>query len=210
MKNFKSNLLKTIAIICTVFVASCNDTTIDAPVVEPKLSIMPLKTGNTWNYKVFYIDLVSGAREDADKDFTTTIGAESTIDGESWFAVNNFVDKKGDGPLLNFKNGGLWVGGYNAQGMLEQALFYKYPASANSTYDNPGGTWTIASTSATVVAGGTTYTCYHYKAPNFSEENSEMNLYVAPGVGLIKSVYTSTQEKKVYDVSLELQSYNLR
>ncbi|MES2765302.1 MAG: hypothetical protein V4642_05510 [Bacteroidota bacterium] len=182
--------------------AGCKSSTTE-PDTTPK-TIMPLKTGNSWVYKSYTIEPNTGLKIDTKRDFTTTVGAETLVNGEKWFSISNFIMPNNDEVMVQLKADGLWLTVDDLPGLL-----FKYPAQLNSTFTNPGGMVTVVSTSAKVESGGKNYTCYHYK---IQEEvaDSDINFYVAPGIGLVKYTSVVGELGAFYTTSQELQSYSLK
>ncbi len=164
--------------------------------------IMPLKTGNIWTYKETVTQIQDATTITTEETYIASISGITSVNAEDWFDVKNFLGK-GDNALLQNKSDGVWFSAGNTSG-----LFFKYPAEVNSTFTNQGGTFTLVSTSANVQSGNKSYTCYQYST--VSQAGTEINYYVAPGVGLVKATRDRVGNGEDIHFMQELQSYILK
>ena len=89
---------------------------------------------------------------------------------------------------------GLWNYSFDYYGSEEHYLYLKYPCRAGDTYDYPAGrppgVVTVVSTNESIQVKAGTFSCILYRF-DFEEIVSHLNIYAAPGIGIVKSEHFS-------------------
>lgn len=154
-------------------------------------SIVPLKVGNSWTFRVSIYD-TNGVILSTSM-FTNSITRDTTIGNEKWFGLESIW-------VIN-RTDGLWsrTSGGNPY------LVFKYPANVNDSYNSNGDNVVVTSTNYPVTVPRGQFTCYVYTiASDFLE-------YCAPNVGWVKyEAYMRTLAGQRYvAAAIELTSVTL-
>ena len=152
--------------------------------------LMPLKVGNTWNYKYSRVDPKTGDTLSS-RMISVSIVGTVTIKGEEYYRFN-------DGSVARNRNDGLIIADYNERtGELGDITFFKYPAKDGEVYD---GIKVMTEQKVSVKAG--TFFTYAYI---FTASPYNSTIYIAPGVGIVKTVNFDAEGE-----GMELVSYELK
>lgn len=178
-----------IILIMISFIACKKDSPTE-PADNSSIGIVPLKTGNSWTYKIQPENII----------ITGTISKEKIIDNQKWYSFENselWVTNKSDG---------LWI--YDGDRFY---LGYRYPAkvgdSCNAMYYY---NTIVKSISDTIKVPAGTFICYKYQSNrnDIYDKSTEMIEWYAPNVGMIKSYFYNTNGQIIS--TIELQSYKLK
>lgn len=113
-------------------------------------SIMPLKVGNTWTFRVSIYD--TNGVPFSSSDEVLSITRDTTIGNEKWFRFgSSWVTNRSDG-LWRLTNSGTAY------------LVFKYPAKVNDTYSSDGEQVVVTSINQTVSVLHGQYSCYAYRS----------------------------------------------
>lgn len=170
MKNFKFLLIPLVLIA----LASCKKSeTTEDPVTIPDL--IPLKIGNTWNYRSTMQDTI------ITNHFNKVI-RDTTILGETWSVMTYDSDIN---VILKNKADGLWFMNPTKSMNGIAILYYKYPVPAGTQYTTSDGVDVkVVSVNESVTVPMGTFVCYHYTTTYGNFEVYQE--YYCPGKGLVK------------------------
>lgn len=180
---------------------SCSESTSPSSPTE----IVPLKEGNRWIYSISDYDSVHALRWTILD--TIEIGAPTIHDGKIWYpyiSITNRLNTLNDTLFYRNENDGLW-GSFL---VYSPHHVYKYPAAIGDTFNINTSNFPDTSTLQrrfiqvgglqdiiTVPAG--TFSCIRYdehyqilnpENMNVLQDDVSDQSYVAPGIGLIKSI----------------------
>ena len=157
-------------------------------------TIMPLKVGNSWTYRVTAYD-TTGVLPFSIPDAVFHITRDTTIGNEKWFRFDDgWVANRGDG-LWSLSNSG------------QPYLGYKYPASVNDSYTAMSQIAVVQSTNALVTVLQGQYYCYKYQFSALDGRTVYSYQYCAPNVGVVKfEFFSATLSGRSYlSLSVELK-----
>jgi hypothetical protein len=130
-------------------------------------------------------------------DTVKVLTAQSFQDG-TWYLVSANFDA--DTIKRQNRSDGLW----EFYGLLNPHLLAKYPARPGDTYDS----YTVASVDTIIEVFSGTYSCYLY---NYSNSNSQVQLFFSPNVGMVKQlIYSVASDSDGYYLQRELLSYKIK
>ncbi len=135
-------------------------------------SIMPLKVGNSWTYKITGYDFLGAVLPFSFGDISLRITNETTIGSEKWYSL--------DGSLVTNRADGLW----SRDSLGREQLDLKYPANVNDTYTSGSSQIVVTSTNQSIGVPQGQYSCYAYRYG--SGTSFEVVQFCAPNVGIVK------------------------
>ena len=167
-----------------IIIYSCNE---NSTGINPAGdNIIPLKVGNSWKMEVsFYDSLGNVFYVDTS---TSQIMKDTLISGLHLFSYG--------GDIFYYANreDGLWSYEFHLSGEEVSYLYYKYPCKSGDTYSvtvgRPPAVVTVVSKNETVQVEAGTFSCILYRF-DFEEIASHINIYAAPGIGIVKSEHFS-------------------
>lgn len=175
--------------------------------------LTPLAMGNTWVYENTNAGLIS----------TDRIEGVVAFDGKPWHLLRSY-ERAIDQPAtkdesINYEYWLALIDGYECDTFMQideetQTLkpatinrAHRLPATLGDTYhpyaDNKDATVTILALNEKITTKAGDFDCIVYKETSAQDETISFTSYVAPGVGVIKSIYTEDGESH----TLELISY---
>lgn len=152
-------------------------------------TIMPLKLGNSWSYKVTMFD----TSKNVDTTFAVFmfLASDTVINSEHWYDDSR-------GYIYSNRSKGLWRA-INS----DTNYFALYPANKNDKFQILWDTATVISTDSTIVVPAGKYSCYVYKA-RYSLR------FFSPGIGLIYAEeYYHAAYSNDFILKWELTTYSL-
>ena len=182
---------------CTLIISSCHkDSPTDTNVVD-KLSIVPIKVGNSWSYSGTSYDTLGsiietfGERMDVSKD--------SLISNVRYFLYNGFLSVDTDTGLVSI------VG-------QSKKYYYKYPVVIGEKYHSLFHDCYISSVDTVIQVSVGAFHCVRYEKFNGSIRIGVD--FVSPGMGMIKhigyySFLSGKDDQRVFD-STALSSFLLK
>jgi hypothetical protein len=146
-------------------------------------TIMPLKVGNSWTFRVNFND--TNGVPISTSDVTLSITRDTTMGNEKWHSLgSSWATNRSDG-LWSLNNAG------NAY------LVLKYPAKVNDTYNSDGEQIVVTSINQAVTVAQGQFSCYVYRS--LASGSSEYVQYCAPNVGWVKfEGYSRTMSGRSY------------
>jgi hypothetical protein len=176
---------------------SCNENSTDSNYSD---SLIPFKLNNSWEYLHFIYD-TSGNVMDT---YTATerIIKDTIISDIHFYKYDNSVRH------LTSKQDGIWMYFISDTGVDESSLYYKFPCKTGDIYNvtigRPPAVASVLSTNDNVTVESGTFNCILYRF-DFDMNDSYHNIYISPGIGIIKyehyqarttgTVYKSTEER---------------
>lgn len=182
MFSSKGNLYL-LLILASFLVYDCSEPT------EPDNSInelIPLKIGNTWNYKM--TDYDSNGVVLYYEDITTSITRDTTISSLKWYGYNNSPS----GIWYTNKTDGYWtfVKGGTGNVLNDTSLLaYKYPTQVGDIYGNSDTPREVLSIDEIITVPAGTFKVIHIITTYIGSTNYLLDSYetfIAPGIGVIK------------------------
>lgn len=178
-----------IALSLMLILTACQD---DSTSPSKSKEIMPLALGNFWVYQQLYYDS-NGNLTDSEID-TLLVKRQFTYNGKVYFSFDEYDEEHQDEGLRN-ADGGLYQLNYDYDNeTFSEDLMFKYPAKTGDVFMINEEEVKVISTNATISVPKGSFSCYHYKIeseyideddPSYSRKIIE-NLYMAPGVGMVK------------------------
>jgi hypothetical protein len=173
-------------------------------------ALIPLDVGNSWTYQI--VDSVElGVKEPVSPppQFTMRVASETTIEGERWaFLEQSIFDLTANDGAAFVRNAedGFWTIQELGASQPIPALKLPYPTQLGAL----GGF--VQSLDTTIVVPAGTFRCIRYGPPDHQDGNT---YFVAPGVGVVKKVFSPFDVKDVFTaetlyrlyVVYELKSY---
>lgn len=185
---------------------------------------MPLRVGNRWSYRITESD--STGIVVSERTETVEVLRDTTVAGERWYILSRhpLPDLWEEG-LLNLATNratGLWhlyasTSETTVSGAVPELLF-KHPARRGDRYHflplNFMGDAVVRATGRSIEVAAGTFVGYHYRIG--TETTVEVDLSVAPGVGLVASEaplygfeYEPFRMVRVGHLRVELMDVNL-
>lgn len=206
---FKSKLVPHLIIISIVFIlSSCSEQT--NPDFEEGKYIIPLNTGNSWNYLITYFDSLGAITET--KYETAKIFKDTLLDGRQWYSYSN----EQDGIWFTNKSDGYWVfiqgtSFFSDSHKDTSILIFKYPTYNGDTYSN----YQVLSLNDEVTVPAGKYKCIHIVADRLNPTNNlkeKSDTYFVPDMGIVMIMEQSIKasgEKTIF-FKKELNYYSLK
>ncbi len=166
-------------IVCLLIFYSCSENSTEGNVDSNIL--IPFKVGNNWEYKGIYYDTLGNVIDT--HNTVEQIIKDTIISNMHFYTYDNW------GVYYTIKEDGVWMYLFYQNGTEEHYLYDKYPCKTNDTYSFPFGRppaiVTVLSTNQSIQVEAGTFSCilYHFQ---FDSLNSYNNIYIAPGIGIIK------------------------
>ncbi len=171
-----------------------NDSKPEGPSASGEDVLLPLDPSFYWIYEVKVYDEMGNIKESS----FDTMKVKNLINMESeiWYMISFFGSET---PYFVNRPDGLHIYGYPDE---NEIMFYKYPAS-------PGDNWVIndksvkvASVNEKINVEAGNFTCYRYDIKNTADSLNDTQaetIYFYPGIGLVKDIYSITQEDGTVD-----------
>jgi len=196
-----------------VMICGCKQST--GPTSTSSTPIFPLTQGNTWSYQVSEFDSTNTLQITYPE--TVTVGSDQVIGTDTWHTViRNFNHVTTDTSWYTIRTDGLWLRQMipnSTPAAYTTSLQFKYPTSANDTFDlvtnslppqSPSRSFVLTfSTSESQAVSAGTFTCIHYQSHSQNLQQGTLKVladtvteqdYVTPGTGLIQSVKNFTKQ----------------
>jgi len=189
---------KYLLVIISIFALNCSEET--STIKQEAKELLPLKTGNKWNYATVSAgNNVSSHYNEVRGD---TVLAPIHAPNEKWFIFG--YDTEINSYCIN-KSDGLWF--LSESGI--PILYYKYPAVNSDEYTTADSTHIrVVSNNKKVTVKAGTFSCIHYDTFN---KYFAFDEYWAPGVGLVHlAKYKLNTNKQIVVERTELVSYTLK
>jgi len=182
-----------IVLFSLLVVGDCKKRIVDSELEQSPIdstTIMPLKIGNIWSYKVTRLDISRNV--DTVLTYHRILTSSIIINNERWY------DDSG-GYIYTNKPGGLWKAIND-----DTNYFALYPAKVNDKFPIWLDTAVVISTDSLIEVPAGKYRCYVYKA-------SYSTRFFSPGIGLIygEEFYNSAYSDDFY-LKWELTSYLIK
>ena len=166
-----------IAIIFVFFLISCSsDSSSPSGPKTPTSILIPLKTGNVWNYRQYHYGN-NGQRDDS-AIVALTISKVTTIAGVHWYSPNPSYWETN-------KSDGLW----EKDNQNHDFLFFRYPYSNLAVYAVAANiNCQLETTHDTVTVPYGTISCYVYHVtvrPPYGNQSISRE-YIKPDLGIVK------------------------
>lgn len=167
-------------------ISSCSDDSTN-PTIDGS-QIFPLKTGNFWVYNTTGLDNQGTEIQAVD---TLKVGDAITYGKMSAYKIylNGYINQY----YLVPQNTGIYAGVPSGDSLRTQ-LKYKYPCNRNDYYGDASATVQVIDTNQNVTIEFTNrlYKCVHYQTivNNGNNEHTQIDEYLAVGVGVVKFVQT--------------------
>ena len=187
-------------------IVSCKNST-NSPVSSGDL--IPMKTDNLWVYRSTTTDTLGNVR--STRVDTTELAPSVTIQGINWYFFSGpGSTSPSNAVFLANKSDGVWVLDQPSQ---KSFLLFQYPTTGGAEYTVWADSTTFAidgiiaqfnvkviSISENVAGVKQSFSCYHYQPVSHLintrtsevESQSVSDVYVAPGIGIVKSVDRSS------------------
>ena len=182
---------------------ACEDAGSPVNFGESSAPILPLKTGNTWSYRISLYDTLGSLIE---LYFDTVVVQSPTIvSGEEWYLWRDPDEYLAD------QTSGTWYRNIRSDTMSAPGLFYKYPVSVGESWISPHMMYSTISvkaisTDAVIDVPAGRFACYVYQLGA-----SQIFDYLVPGIGLVFSrAYELVPSGNRFTFIRELVSYRLR
>jgi hypothetical protein len=151
---------------------------------ELSVTIIPLKSGNTWIRAQTYYDSMQTVLRTA--AVTERIYADTLIGGERWYAITPTFDfivtNRTDGHYVSIRREG--------GSTYSTELLWKYPAMPGETITTRTFSSTVVSTTDLITTAAGTFECYHYRS-NYTNPAGDMvtgysSSWLCPKIGIVK------------------------
>jgi len=176
---FRTFLLVASLIVIT-FVLGCSDN-ISTPKIVETNSLLPLKVGNTWNYKIY------NRFSDSTGQVNWIITKKISVDGKEYFLISSTTFGNEYFVARNEDNG-FSLSTYDTTNGITSPFFFKYPANDNEIYQyqipNSDSILTIKVTKETIAINNKNYDCYGYTNENLNPYFPFM--YFSENIGLVR------------------------
>jgi len=202
----KHSYILLIAILLLFSFISCNKEDNPVSELEESNTIMNLKVGNQWTYRITSYDSLGAAKEVYSTTFT--ILRDTIFQGETWYISNN---GKSDNELLINRNDGLWIlAYYYLIPVSEPELEAKYPVSINDSWIKPDSTITKCTAKDIIVNSPVgNYKCVQYSILSKAGDII-VNYYYACRFGNIKGEYYMKDKNGKYYLSTKKELIDVR
>lgn len=173
--------------------------------------IIPLETGNTWNYMLTSYDSSNVINYQENK--STTIDKDTIINNQIWFRYNDIPQ----GLWYTNKQDGYWVFAKAGLPSIQNdtsVLVYKYPTQTGDTYGDWDSPTEVLSTNETITVPAGKFKVIHLKitrplSTNYLLDSHE--IFINPDIGIIKTMQIGKKldGTKFIVYKKELVSYSL-
>jgi hypothetical protein len=151
---------------------------------ELSVTIIPLKTGNTWTRHQIFLDSLQTVL----RTFTVIerIYGDTVIMGERWFGItssfNFIVTNRADGFYFSNKE--------VVSNTYKTGLQWKYPALPGQSFYSISSVIEVVSSSDIVTTSAGTFECYKYRweylTPSGDSVTGHVYAWLCPNVGIVK------------------------
>lgn len=151
------------------------------------LELIPLDVGNQWIWHTESFNVETGAPYANQYADTAYVVSSTDLEGETWFRILG----TGNGSLLaTNRESGHWVRPSSDTLDIAPRLTYKFPVDVGDTFSAPfpaGSTFRVAATDTTITVPAGSFEAILYEQ-QWDDFSLTCDVFVAPGVGLIKKV----------------------
>ena len=192
-----------------ILISNCSDST------EPGNSateLIPLKVGNSWNYKLTSYD--SSGSISYIENQNSTIIKDTSISNYTWYAYNDVPN----GIWFTNKSDGYWAFIKANTGLItnDTSIFvYKYPTEVGDIYGDPNSPMEVVAIDEEIIVGARVFQTIHIISTYTDTTHyllDSFELFIAPQVGIIKTMQIGRKPNgdKFIVFKRELESYKLK
>jgi len=189
--------------------SNCSDTT------EPELSstgLIPLKVGNTWNYKLTVYDSTEVFLYDEEQ--TSSIIKDTIINNSTWYTY----DSTPTGIWFSNNTTGYWVQVKVTTGLVPNdtsRVVYRFPTQVGDIYGDIESPLEVISTDENITVPSGTFKAIHIRTTLPSSTNyllDSQETYIVPNIGIVKVMQIGkvANGNKFVVYKNELLSYSLK
>ena len=204
----KKSALCFVFIAIAILISNCSETTEPE---NPSAGIIPLKVGNSWNYKLTSYD--SSGSISYIENQNSTIIKDTSISNYTWYAYNDVPN----GIWFTNKSDGYWAFiKANTGSIINDTLIfvYKYPTNVGDIYGDPASPMVVMAINKFLSVPAGTFNVIHIVSTSVDTTNyliDSFELFIAPQVGIIKTMQIGRKPNgdKFIVYKRELESYEL-
>ena len=193
-----------------VLLLSCSECT--SPELDNLNGLIPLKMGNSWNYK--FTDYDSSGTIVQTENQIETIVKDTTITNSIWYSYNYLPN----GVWFTNKTDGYWSFVKKGTGNIVKdtsTIVFKYPTNVGDVYGNVDIPKEVIATNEEITVPAGTFKVIHITTNYQSLNNYLLNsfeTYIAPKIGVIKEMQIGKKPNGNTFVAFkrELESYTLK
>ena len=174
--------------------------------------LIPLKIGNSWNYK--FTDYDSSGTILYTENQTSTIVKDTSMLNYTWYSNNDFVNSF----WYTNKADGYWAFVKENTGPIKKdtsLLIYKYPTQVGDIYGDTNNPKEVMSVDEEIIVPAGKFRVIHI-INNYLNSNNYLldsfEIYIAPHIGVIKTMQIGKKSdgNKFVVYKSELESYSLK